>query len=98
LKPRTKTEATKLVPIHPELARVLKQWREVGWAERYGRPPSNGDLIVPMPLDPGRGRRKGGPDAMWSLDTFRKRAKGDADAKNERRRLGDYGVAGVPAE
>lgn len=43
----TKTETPRQVPVHPALAAVLKQWREAGWAELFGRPPAEEDLVIP---------------------------------------------------
>lgn len=43
----TKTRRVRLVPIHPELARVLAEWRLSGWAAEFGRPPRGADFIIP---------------------------------------------------
>lgn len=43
----TKTKATREVPVHPVLARILTEWKERGWAKRYKRAPRPDDLIVP---------------------------------------------------
>lgn len=43
---RTKTEVTRLVPVHPTLARILEAWRRL-YVTVYGREPSPDDLIVP---------------------------------------------------
>jgi integrase len=37
----------RMVPVHPELARVLSRWRSEGFASIYGRPPTEDDVIVP---------------------------------------------------
>lgn len=44
---RTKTEVSREVPVHPELARLLKAWHEASWAKVYGRAPTTDDLVVP---------------------------------------------------
>lgn len=44
---RTKTKVTRPVPVHPELAKVLRLWREQHWPRIYGRVHSADDLIVP---------------------------------------------------
>jgi integrase len=44
---RTKTNVTRPVPEHPELARVLDIWWGDGWQETYGREPTPDDLVVP---------------------------------------------------
>src|SRR5205807_2287514 len=36
----TKTGSTKILPVHPYLARLLKEWREAGWREWTGRDPA----------------------------------------------------------
>ena len=43
----TKTDVPRRVPVHPTLARVLAEWKLAGWERTYGRPPSDGDLVVP---------------------------------------------------
>ena len=70
LRERNKTEVTKVVPVHPELARLLAGWQSSGCAERFGRAPAASNLIVAMPLDPARGRRTGGAETKWSAHTF----------------------------
>jgi integrase len=44
---KTKTQVPRRVPVHPTLAQILRDWREGGWERTYGRPPTNGDFIVP---------------------------------------------------
>jgi len=39
----------RMVPLHPELARILREWWRTGWAKRYGRLPRLDDFIVPSP-------------------------------------------------
>jgi len=44
----TKTAAgRRLVPLHPSTARVIKAWREHGWAAYVGRPPTDEDPLLP---------------------------------------------------
>jgi integrase len=43
----TKTGSTRLIPVHPLLADLLKAWRETGWSAWVGRPPEATDLILP---------------------------------------------------
>jgi len=42
----TKTKIPRMVPVHPELARLLAAWREL-WEQVYGDPPTPSDYIVP---------------------------------------------------
>lgn len=44
--PRTKSGVARRVPVHPVLARLLEEWREI-WPVLYGRDPEPDDLIVP---------------------------------------------------
>jgi integrase len=44
---RTKTQVPRCVPVHPTLARILRDWRDGGWERTYGRAPTNDDFIVP---------------------------------------------------
>jgi len=39
----------RIVPVYPELARVLSEWRSRGFRSVYGRRPSEEDFIVPDP-------------------------------------------------
>lgn len=43
----TKTDSTRLVPVHSALASVLAEWRMGGWGEMMGRAPGPEDLIAP---------------------------------------------------
>lgn len=43
----TKTESPRGVPVIPDLAELLKKWREEGWREMLGRHPTESDLIIP---------------------------------------------------
>jgi hypothetical protein len=36
-----------MVPVHPVLAALLKDWRDYGWQQFVGRAPEDGDPIVP---------------------------------------------------
>lgn len=50
---RTKTESVRHVPVHPTLAAMLAEWRGACWGAGAD------DLIVPLPPDVKRTRRKG---------------------------------------
>jgi hypothetical protein len=47
----TKTGATKIVPEHTYLARLLREWWETGFHEWTGRDPEPEDLILPNDID-----------------------------------------------
>jgi hypothetical protein len=47
---RTKTGAKKIVPGHPVIEAILREWWETGWREFMGRDPTADDLIVPNQL------------------------------------------------
>ena len=42
-----KTERPREMPVHPELARILAEWKEHGWRRLMGRDPTADDLVVP---------------------------------------------------
>lgn len=44
---RTKTNVTVEMPVHPVLARVLRAWRDGGFASVFGRAPAPRDFVVP---------------------------------------------------
>jgi integrase len=60
----TKTKAVRRVPVHPSLAEMLEQWR-IGWAEMHGRDPGPEDLIVPLPPEVKRTKRRGERFRGW---------------------------------
>lgn len=43
----TKTEVERKVPVHPKLAAILTEWRDVGFPQLFGRKHEPEDLIVP---------------------------------------------------
>ncbi len=45
----TKTRVTKVVPVHPALGKMLKEWLAHGFQQAFGRAPASGDLVVPAP-------------------------------------------------
>lgn len=50
----TKTGTTRLVPVHPALAKLLEEWTATGFAEVHGRAPQPDDYLIPSPLGPRR--------------------------------------------
>jgi len=56
--PRTKTGATRRVPVHPTLATVLEEWRTVGFPQLVGREPRPDDPVVPSRLGRLRSRHQ----------------------------------------
>jgi integrase len=46
----TKTQRPRAVPVHPELAAVLKEWKETGFERWFGRKPTPDDRLVPSRL------------------------------------------------
>lgn len=47
----TKTGFPRMVPVHPELAKLLLAWKVGGWARQFGRQPTDDDFIVPALAD-----------------------------------------------
>jgi integrase len=54
----TKTETVRHLPVHPTLAIMLGEWRATGWAQMMGREPTKDDLILPLPPEHQKRRRK----------------------------------------
>jgi site-specific recombinase XerD len=44
-----KTDNPRQVPVHEQLAAVLADWRQNGWARMFGRSPTPDDFITPSP-------------------------------------------------
>lgn len=44
------------IPVHPELARILAEWRVTHWPRLYGRAAGDQDLVVPQRRDAGAPR------------------------------------------
>ena len=64
-------EKERFVPVHPALAKALAQWRLSGFAQLYGRPPTDDDFIVPDPSTMGaRTRSKAGKDHRGDVEAF----------------------------
>lgn len=74
----TKTETPRLVPVHPELAKILAEWK-LQWANFYGRPPRDNDLIIPARA-PGQ-RLLNAPDYQAMLDAEPGLTKADLAAR-----------------
>src|SRR4029077_8487293 len=54
----TKTDAVKVVPVHPVLAAILAEWKLSGWEKMVGRAPKPDDLIGPLPPEDAGARPK----------------------------------------
>ncbi len=64
-------EKERFVPVHPALAKALAHWRLSGFAQLYGRPPSDDDFIVPDPSTMGaRTRSKAGKDHRGDVEAL----------------------------
>lgn len=68
----TKTGEKRWMPIRPTLAAVLAEWKLGGWARTFGRPPTDSDLVCPVPPPKNRGPRRAG-GSMRTKDWCRKR-------------------------
>jgi integrase len=67
----TKTRKSRLVPVHPVLEKLLRAWMEGGFAEAFGRPRQDDELLFPS-RHTGKPRAQGG---IWTalqedLDTL----------------------------
>lgn len=63
----TKTEAVRIIPVHPVLAIMLAEWR-TGWIVMFGREPGPDDLILPLPPESAaRVKREPYRDSNWTL-------------------------------
>ncbi|MGB5350714.1 MAG: hypothetical protein WBN10_14000 [Polyangiales bacterium] len=64
-------EKQRFVPVHPALAKALAHWHLSGFAQLYGRPPSDDDFIVPDPSTMGaRTRSKAGKDHRADVEAL----------------------------
>ena len=70
---RTKTSATRLVPVHPVLAAMLAEWKLSGWPTMVGRVPGPDDLVVPLPPAAAARRRSRVGEPFRSKDYSGKR-------------------------
>lgn len=82
---RTKTKVDRVIPVHPELARLLIWWLEVGWAEMMGRQPAPGDVLIPT--------RNGG---HRDSNTTWKQLNGEPGRVGRVKRNGERGKRGKP--
>lgn len=90
-KGRTKTNATRHMPVHPTLAAMLAQWKLHGWPEMMGRVPGSEDLVVPLPpqgKEVRRQRQNPRAGGMRSKSDSWKRLRRDLDALGLRHRRG----------
>lgn len=85
-KGETKTGAVRWMPTHPVLARALAEWRLGGWARMFGRPPTDADLVCPVPPEPPRKGRRRPVGALRTKDWARKRLVKDLAALELRHR------------
>jgi integrase len=85
---RTKTGIERWMPVHPTLASMLAAWRLGGWAQVFGRPPSDGDLVCPVPPTEKRRGRRRPAGALRTKDWARKRLVVDLAVLGLRRRRG----------
>lgn len=54
----TKTGAVREVPVHPTLAAMLGEWLLSGFAAMHGGMPEPDDLLIPLPPDDSKARRR----------------------------------------
>lgn len=94
-KDTTKTETERWMPIHQGLSPFLYLWRMQEWAKEFGRPPTDGDLVVPAPKPTNRGPRKA-QGSMLDKNWIWKRVTKDTAALGFRhRRVHDLRRTGI---
>lgn len=84
----TKTEVDRWMPVHPALARLLAEWKLGGWARAFGRPPTDDDLVLPVPPEPPRKGRRRPVGALRDKNWARKRLLKDLATLGLRLRRG----------
>lgn len=70
---RTKTKATRTVPVHPVLAAVLAEWKLSGFRRWTGRQWNAEDFVVPGPVARSRAPERGDAAVMLTRHTAYKR-------------------------
>ena len=68
----TKTQAVRHVPVHPTLAAMIAEWKLGGWPAMFGRAPGPDDLIVPLPPETIKRRKRGGEPMRGDRYTYRR--------------------------
>jgi len=90
----TKTRRSRLVPVHPTLARVLAAWRLAGWERYTGRPPQPEDLVVPSATGGHRNASYSFGRWIFDLEALQLRRRRHYDTRRTFRSLaGDEGAA-----
>jgi integrase len=84
----TKTGAERWMPVHPTLASMLAAWRLGGWAQTFGRPPTDDDLVLPVPPTEKRRGRRRPAGSLRTKDWARKRLVADLGLLGQRLRRG----------
>ena len=64
----TKTNTTKIIPVHATLGAMLAEWRLSGWKAMMGRKPEPDDLILPLPPADAANRTKRDGEAVRTGD------------------------------
>lgn len=85
----TKTETTRLVPVHAVLASVLASWKLEGFPLWTGRTPTSGDHIVPRLHNRANGRRPSNLPFISSKTVHRHLVRDLAELGLRRRRVHD---------
>jgi integrase len=83
----TKTQVSRLAPIHPVLAQLLDEWWQTGWEAMYGRAPTPSDYVVPRSISatpPGEDE----DGDLWQADQAFKLFTADLEALGMRPRRG----------
>lgn len=76
-----KTKQPRMVPVHPTLAAMLREWREKGWAEMLGRNPGAEDFIIPSREGEVRSRHHSRNKLLEDLDRLGLRSRRGHDLR-----------------
>lgn len=76
----TKTNTTKIIPLHTTHGAMVAEWKLSGWEAMCGRAPQPDDLILPLPPDEPKNRRTRSGEAIRVGDWAARRWR-DVDLK-----------------
>ena len=73
----TKTNTTKIIPVHATLGAMLAEWKLSGWARMMSRSPGPDDLILPLPPADAANRTSRDGEAVRTGDYAARRWRDD---------------------